>query len=69
MNEWIKVRDRLPQDDEPILFTDGENLHYGSCSQYDATVYWQLSKTLIGKMDESKQTTHWMPRPELPKEG
>lgn len=66
---WVSVKERLPEDEQKILYTDGEEVYSG---KYDANS--RRSFDLIGaggweweEMYEPEEITHWMPVPELPK--
>lgn len=75
VNQWISVKDRLPEDNKPVLCfvidTTGEGRTYviGSCEHSE---FWFL------KIGDNKRfsfpymqikVTHWQPLPEPPKEG
>lgn len=75
INQWISVKDRLPEDNRPVLCcvsdTTGEGRKYviGSCEHSE---FWFL------KIGDNKRfsfpymqikVTHWMPLSELPKDG
>lgn len=70
--EWIKTKDRLPENRQPILFSNGSIIQKGVfLSRYinrhtdaknvfngdDEGFYLMLEHTI----------THWMPLPDLPK--
>ncbi len=75
VDRWISVKDRLPEDNRPVLCcvsdTTGEGRTYviGSCENSE---FWFL------KIGDNKRfsfpymqikVTHWMPLPELPRDG
>lgn len=64
MAEWISVEDRLPEDGSCVLVCfqvrDGSRcISAGNYSYY-------LARWIIRDI---AQVTHWMPLPEMPKEG
>lgn len=61
MSEWIKVSDRLPEDEQHVVFTDGMNIFYGFGNQYEATFYWTVAMTLVKGSEGLKTVTHWFP--------
>ena len=62
VQEWISVKDRLPEE-------SGEYLAY--CGEYDGicVLYFEISKTKGRWMRKWKEVTHWMPLPEPPRGG
>lgn len=58
MMNWIKVSDRLPDDESDVLVFDG----------YSYYLVWYENK-IYGLADSTplKGVTHWMPLPEPPK--
>lgn len=75
VNQWISVKDRLPENNKPVLCfvidTTGEGRTYviGSCEHSE---FWFL------KIGDNKRfsfphmqikVTHWQPLPKPPKEG
>jgi hypothetical protein len=75
VDRWINVKDRLPEDNKPVLCfvidTTGEGSSYviGSCEHSE---FWFL------KIGDNKRfsfphmqikVTHWQPLPEPPKDG
>ena len=62
--EWIIVKDRLPDINQPVAIYNGEDILYGT---------WYIDKfhgNSNGCYDESirhEDITHWMPLPEPPK--
>lgn len=70
MSEWISVNDRLPAKGKDVLFT-GTNI-YGNRYEvqrgyFDGT-NWRCS-CCHEMLKGGAVCTHWMPLPELPKEG
>ena len=75
MNEWVSVKDRLPDekqseithDFEYVLcattFGDVRAYKFGTPTGWKEPHFWNG----CGKMDE--YVTHWMSMPEMPKEG
>ena len=63
MNEWISVKDRLPEDNEVVVIVD-ENGYFdvGYMAIWGGQVQW-CSHLLY-----DPKVTHWMPIPEPPKE-
>lgn len=60
MNEWISIKDKLPQENEKVLayiddIKEMEVCRY-TCKTFIAYIMW-----------ECKSVTHWMPLPEVPK--
>ena len=71
MGEWIRVEDRMPQDEAPVLiyygFEHGMDMglmFVGVLTYYafDPKPHWQHESTGL-------RVTHWMPLPEPPEEG
>ena len=77
MIEWINVKDRLPDDDEPVLVTYVgyvDNLPYNDAiavyahkitDNYAGAWYWHDSDG-VDDNPVSVSITHWMPLPKLP---
>ena len=61
-NEWISVKERLPEVEADILAYIGEGSFVVCWMTHDG--YWQCPAYLMDKDD----VTHWMPLPEPPKE-
>ena len=73
MNEWISVKDRLPESDELVLvLVDGKptrNITLVGAyelANYDKEEGWFLE---MWPEWEGAKVTYWMPLPEPPKEG
>lgn len=66
VQEWISVKDRLPEEKVNCI------VHYkhAYCDNDD---YWAIGICFYDgekfRIDLSYKVTHWMPLPELPKEG
>ena len=76
MNEWISVKDRLPEpgDIREYLVTDGEDCAVGHWRP-DADAWDSFNFGWIEREDEKtdmscgiNKVTHWRPLPRLPKE-
>lgn len=77
MIEWISVKDKLPDDDEPVLVTYVgyvDNLPHNDAiavyahemtDNYAGAWYWQDSDG-VDDNPVSVSITHWMPIPPLP---
>jgi len=66
MDKWVKVKDRLPENEDYILLTDVSlNDYYG---YLPVTGYYDLTDNKFFSMrdDEMPSTTHWQPLPEEP---
>lgn len=62
VQEWISVKDRLPEYEKPVMGWDAEMCDMGIVN----FIYGQFFDIL--DMSETN-VTHWMPLPEPPKEG
>lgn len=61
--KWIPVSERLPEDDDPVLACDVRD-DFVECLCYcDGLWYSEEYRLSLDSI------THWMPLPELPKEG
>ena len=63
MSEWISVKDRLPEKDTSVLYTNGKEMFSGfllSNMRHDP--FWSHYDDF-----EDTDVTHWMPLPGLPK--
>lgn len=66
--KWISVKDRLPEDDGPVITVyhfKGNTVRYISTLSYfafDPQPHWQHESTRL-------VVTHWMPLPQPPEEG
>lgn len=63
-NEWVSVKERLPELGERVLFTEGVFVCEGYVSQYNN---WFRSNGMKWDMFRT-EVTHWMPLP-APPEG
>jgi hypothetical protein len=63
--EWISVEERLPKPHETVLVIRRNQRKKLSveCGYYMGNGDWQVGTRL------TRPVTHWMPLPELPKEG
>lgn len=62
MNGWIKCSDRLPEDTNDVLVTDGELIDMLWWDENDWCGWRSRSYGIC-----SDAVTHWMPLPKLPK--
>ena len=60
---WIPVTERLPEDGEDVILTDGKNVSFGYSHNLFSGTEWYIPHGGVGK------ATHWMPLPEPSKEG
>lgn len=59
--KWISVKDKMPEEDQHVLITDGEDVVEGwldTCSDKDV---WYYSDYY-----QKQDITHWMPLPKPP---
>ena len=72
--QWISVKDRLPEDDTKVLVLTPKGRmrvarvtvpHQRINKRYDPLEAWWW----VDGFDRSVNATHWMPLPEPPKEG
>ena len=76
MAEWISVKDRLPEEDTPVLIyapNTGGIWMAGYCGEYRVMqvqvrpAYWESYGSYDECMEFKPQdVTHWMPLPEPP---
>lgn len=68
MNEWISVKDRLPEIHSPdVLAYDGKNQFISGRWGVGNTVYFQTNN--CGCCNSGMgEITHWMPLPKPPEE-
>lgn len=62
MSEWIKCSERMPDDFEDVLVTDGDNVEVMWRHRSGLWDYWAPRNPNISSND----VTHWMPLPEPP---
>lgn len=59
-NKWINVKDRLPECNQEVLTSDGENIQIGRYEDFSLiNVPNELWSSETGKIE----VTHWMPLP------
>lgn len=66
MNEWISVKNRIPEYNTEILIIDGEYIRIGDCWENHCAIDDE-PKQYFSSSDGYMKVTHWMPLPELPK--
>jgi len=77
-NQWIKVEDRLPENDDLVLvFNHKDGIHAGYFDQEEFHGYWEDDKNYFVtnsgwntyyEWAPYTSPTHWMPLPEVPKD-
>ena len=60
MNEWISVKDRLPERNDRILAYTPLKPGY--------TELYNVTRGFMAQLGKRSDITHWMPLPEPPKE-
>jgi hypothetical protein len=60
MNDWVKVDDRLPEEEESVLLCDGFSICIGHIFDSENKYWWNSPDIMMNDI------THWMPLPELP---
>lgn len=71
MSEWIKCSERLPDDDNFVLVTNGKHTGIGAYLHDDHLEddeRWQDEHFEFINKQSKYSVTHWMPLPETPKE-
>lgn len=70
MNDWISIKDRLPEFDQTIISTDGDYIAITTFTKgHGEFNFWQLLSSGCGCCDtDMGNVTHWMPLPKPPKE-
>jgi len=63
MNEWISIKERLPESHDDMLLRDGEDTYYIGWWRKDAESWDSYEHGWI-----RANITHWMPLPEPPKD-
>lgn len=69
MNEWISVKDRLPEIDEFILVYCGNSIAVCIFTLPRLGESCFMLCDDINNLRSLFNVTHWMPLPELPKDG
>ena len=73
MNQWISVKDRLPESQRMVLcYTPYDGFMFvGYYQEVEPNSYWKSYWNIITAMRSTKKitkkVTHWMPLPEAPK--
>ena len=63
VQEWISVKDRLPEDICPVLVAlEGQNIAFHGF--YQDEKWWKVG---AGTRPFTQKVTHWMPLPQPPK--
>ncbi len=66
MSEWISVKERLPKHKDRVGYVfDGENIR---TDVYYSEKHWQYTNILDYEVKLIGVITHWMLRPEKPKD-
>jgi hypothetical protein len=65
--QWISVKDRLPEDNGPILMWSGRLEHVPTCAAAGYEL-WNWSTEYSPHDFRLHEITHWMPLPKAPKE-
>ena len=68
VQEWISVKDRLPEDVENVLCYESGKLYIAFCEDYEENVVW-WDYVAYDRDDTWNEVcpTHWMPLPQPPK--
>lgn len=61
MNEWINVKDRLPEYNDDVLVIDNGDIYIAHLSKQ-----WDMLPDFYCHAGRIKYVTHWMPLPEVP---
>ena len=69
--EWISVKDRLPEENETVLLSDGEYVYCGGYGMVrnpreKELMFYGDNFGYDGDIGPSPETTHWMPLPDPP---
>lgn len=73
MNEWTKTSEKLPEEMSLVFFVEchvranyvSRNVRYG---YYAGNGVWKAYQNLGAQTVHAENVTHWMYRPDLPKE-
>lgn len=72
---WRKCSDEMPEEDETVLFSDGNYIHLGCWTMWDGGCSDYSYETLSGWVESGSEEDHdfneikyWMPLPSAPKE-
>ena len=72
-NEWIPITERLPDSDEDMLVTDGDACAVGyyrpDANAWDSCEFGWIENRPDPFPQGLGTVTHWMPLPQLPKDG
>ena len=66
LQQWIPVSERLPTDSKAVLVYAPRNRNIFECF-HRSDGYWEIASYTFGILHDD--VTHWMPLPEMPKEG
>lgn len=68
MAEWVSIKERLPEQDEIVLLSDGKTYFFGWLHGFSNKLCY-VNEYLAerNRSIEESGITHWMPMPELPK--
>lgn len=75
MSEWISVKEQLPEEDDAndYLITDGNSCFVGfyrhDVKAWDNFTLGWVQELYADGTVATVEITHWMPLPELPKDG
>jgi len=64
MNDWIKVEDQLPKNDDRVLGTDGKKHEIVCCINSDCE--WVGATSDYGNLMSLTEVKFWMPLPKPP---
>jgi len=70
-SKWIKVSERLPKVNVPVMVSTSFAMHVGVIESEDDLTFTVTFDPIQGdlvKLHHGRGITHWMPLPELPKE-
>lgn len=63
MSEWIKVEDKMPDDEQNVLFTNSKLRGLPSTGWYEKDLGFFMHNNFLNAL---VIVTHWMPLPETP---